>query len=230
MTQLFKNELFAVEVRENGMHLEFDIEGVSRGCGFTTVAKSGNATIRWNRVNEYLSSFGYSVEVQKGDYIPESYVYLLMMKANSVAAIEFQKFIAFEVLPKIRRNKIYIDPSATDQEIDIAVKFATPQKRRKALIEATIDGKENIYTIYEDIKEFISKWTAAEKITTLEHVEKVLLDKQEAYGKDVAFAHTIEELLRAVAKDLDKLKNWKNGAVKRELKKEIIMLSSNKSE
>lgn len=142
------------------------------------------------------------------------------MKANNEVAVAFQKFIAFDVLPTIRKNKVYIDPTATDQEIDNAVKFATPQKRRKVLMDSTIDGKDSVFNTYEDIKQYISKWSANEKITVFEHVERVLKDKQLTYGNDVAFIHKIEQLLNVVAKDLDKVKNRKNGAIKRELTKE----------
>ncbi|MGF9714974.1 hypothetical protein [Paenibacillus naphthalenovorans] len=218
--QVFKNGVFEVAVRENGMNVEFEVEAVARNCGFITVAKSGNAVIRWNRLNQYLSEFGFSQQVGKGDYIPESYVYLLLMKANNEAAIAFQKFIAFDVLPAIRKNKVYIDPTATDSEIDNAVRFATPQKRRKAIMDATIDGKDSVFAVYDNIKDYIARWTAEEKIVALQHIERVLIDKQDTYENDVAFRHKIGELLIQVAKDLDKIKNWKNGAEKRGLNRE----------
>lgn len=40
-------------------------EDVARGFGFTTVAKSGNAVIRWARVNRYLSEFGLLKEISR---------------------------------------------------------------------------------------------------------------------------------------------------------------------
>ncbi|WP_424765709.1 hypothetical protein [Paenibacillus sp. sgz302251] len=217
--QVFKNELFEVAVRENAMNIELDVEAVARNLGFVRI--QGEKTyVRWERVNGYLKEIGYAHSVGKGDYILEQYVYMLAMKGENDLALAFQKFLAFDVIPQIRKKKVYIDPSATDKEIDAAVRFATPQKRRTALLEATIDGKNSVFAVYDDIKTYISKWTADEKITTLLHIERVLLDKQDTYGKDVAFIHKIEELLRQVAKDLDKLKNWKNGAEKRELSKE----------
>lgn len=222
--QVFKNELFEVAVRENGMFVEFDAEAVSKNLGFVQT-KNNKEYVRWETVNGYLSEFGFSQQVGKGDYIPESYFYLLGMKANNEAAVQFQKFIAFDVLPQIRKNKVYIDPTATDQEIDNAVRFATPQKRRNALMEATIDGKTSIFNVYDDIKQYIKRWTADEKIKVLEHVERVLIDKKETYYNDVSFAHKVEELRRIVAKDLDKLKNWKNGTIKRTLNKQIEELS-----
>lgn len=217
--QVFKNELFKVAVRENGMNVELDVEAIARNLGWIET-KQDKEYVMWRRVNKYLAEFGFSAQVTKGDYIPEQYVYMLMMKADNELALAFQKFLAFDVIPEIRKNKVYIDPSATDKEIDAAVRFATPQKRRSALMDATIDGKDSVFAIYDGIKDYINKWTADEKITALQHIERVLMDKQDTYGKDVAFIHKIEELLRQVAKDLDKLKNWKNGAEKRELNKE----------
>jgi prophage antirepressor-like protein len=217
--QVFNNGDYEVKVRENGVTIEFDAENVAKSLGFTQ-EKNGKLYVRWERVNQYLSEFGFPHVIGKADFIPESYVYMLGMKGENDLAVAFQKFIAFEVLPTIRKNKVYIDPSATDTEIDNAVKFATPQKRRKALLEGTIDGKDSIFGIYDNIKDYIAKHTADEKIKVLEHVERVLCDKRDMYGRDVALIHKVEELLNKVAKDLDKIKNWKNGAEKRELGKE----------
>ncbi|UVI32075.1 hypothetical protein [Paenibacillus spongiae] len=221
--QVFKNELFEVAARENGVNVELDAESVAIGLGWSREV-NGKQYIRWDRVNKHLADFSYP-QVGKGEYIPESYVYLLCMKAENDIAVAFQKFIAFDVLPQIRKNKVYIDPSATDGEIDAAVRFATPQKRRTAIMDATIDGKDSIFNVYEDIKEYIKRWTADEKVTAYKHIERVLLDKQDTYGKDVAFIHKVEELLRQVAKELDKVKNWKNGAEKRVLSKKINELT-----
>ncbi|WP_018923844.1 antirepressor [Salsuginibacillus kocurii] len=228
--QVFSNDQFEVTARENGSEIEFDAAQIARNLGFTTVATSGNETIRWSRINNYLDEFGFRQQVTKGGYIPETYVYLLAMKANNEVAVSFQKFIAFDVLPEIRKNKVYIDPSATDQEIDHAVKFSTPQKRRKQLMEATIDGEQSIFATYDQIGEYISNWTADEKVKVLKHVELALLDKKDTYGTDIAFVAKVEELLRKVAKDIDKIRNWQNGAQKRELSKANKQLNAKLNE
>ncbi|MGO5010810.1 hypothetical protein ACTQ5K_02830 [Niallia sp. Sow4_A1] len=221
--QVFSNGIFELKVRETANSVEFAAEDVAKSLGFTRVV-NGKLYVRWERLNGYLRDFGFTHEVGKGDFIAESFVYMLGMRGENDLAIAFQKFIAFEVLPAIRKNKVYIDPSATDQEIDNAVKLATPQKRRKALMDATIDGKDSVFSVYENIKEYIAKWTADDKIKVLQHVERALMDKKDTYGNDVAFVHKVEELLRQVAKDLDKIKNWRNGAEKRELGKENKLL------
>jgi len=95
-----------------------NVEDVARGFGFTTVATSGNECVRWNRVNEYLKSFGFVTQdgcnVTKDDFIPENMVYRLGFKANNEVAQAFQTKLADEILPSIRKNGMY----ATDEVID----------------------------------------------------------------------------------------------------------------
>lgn len=113
----FKDEMFNMQagVDEEG-NIHFNVEDVAIGLGFTTVAKSGNTTIRWSRVNGYLQEFNFSHRVGKGDFIPEQYFYLLAMKATNKVAVDFQKWLAFDVIPKIRKDGMYVSDSATDEQ------------------------------------------------------------------------------------------------------------------
>lgn len=217
--RIFNNEDFEVKVKNNNGVFEFDAENVSRNLGITTVAKSGNEVVRWNRVNNYLKEFSHP-QVAKGDFIHEQYVYLLAMKANNKVAVEFQKWLAFEVLPMIREKGGYITANATDKQVDELVRLSTPQRRRKALEEATIDGKDNVFTVYEDILDYIKNWSADKKVTALRHVERVLDDKKESYGTDIAFVVKVEELLVTVAKEIDKIRNYSYAANMRHLNQE----------
>ena len=94
-------------------------EDVAKGFGFTTVATSGNDTVRWSRVNKYLKEFGYNQEVSKDSYLPENMVYRLGFKANNATARKFQSVLADEVLPAIRKTGGYIatKPDDTPDEI-----------------------------------------------------------------------------------------------------------------
>ena len=87
-------------------------EDVARGFGFTTVAKSGNAVIRWARVNRYLSEFGLSKEIGRDDYIPENMVYRLGFRASNGTAKRFQAKLADEVIPAIRKTGMYMTDGA----------------------------------------------------------------------------------------------------------------------
>lgn len=95
------------------------LENVARGLGFTTVAKSGNAVIRWDRVRHYLEVLGFPQNWRYGIdtfgepvYIPENIFYRLAMKAKSEAAERFQALIADEIIPSIRKTGSYTAPAA----------------------------------------------------------------------------------------------------------------------
>ena len=130
-TQKFENNLFQLEVKtENGEPM-FDAETVARSLGFTTVAKSGNVTVRWNRVNKYLKKY-LSTPVSKTDYISEPMVYKLAFKANNALAEKFQDWLATEVLPQIRKHGMYATDELVDNP-DLLIEVATKLKEERTL-------------------------------------------------------------------------------------------------
>lgn len=104
-----------------------NVEDIAKGLGFTDTHEIENfatscekdfstinrkyTNVRWKTVNKYLYEFGYDKEVNKDSYIPENMVYRLAMKAKSKIAKQFQAKLAYEILPSIRKNGIYIDPT-----------------------------------------------------------------------------------------------------------------------
>lgn len=115
--RIFNNTNLGMQVRTilnpDGSIL-VNTEDAARGFGFTTVAKSGNTVVRWNTVHKYLCDFGVATSCDDGnyremcpDYIPESMFYLLGMKANNKAARDFQKWLAVDVIPTLRKTGIY---------------------------------------------------------------------------------------------------------------------------
>ena len=58
-------------------------------------------------MNGYCSELGFSQQIGKDDYIPESLFYMLGMKASNKVAQEFQKWLAVEVIPSIRKTSSY---------------------------------------------------------------------------------------------------------------------------
>lgn len=111
---------------------------VARGFGFTkTETKNGvkYESVRWARVNEYLSSFGFRPNVGEDDYLPENMVYRLGFKASNDAAKKFQAVLADEVLPAIRRHGAYMTEEALEKAItepDFLIRLATQLKEEKA--------------------------------------------------------------------------------------------------
>lgn len=120
--EVFKNDelgLSARMVANPDGSISINAEDAARGFGWTTVAKSGNEVVRWARVNDYCKELGFSTEVGKDDYIPESLFYRLGMKASNPAADKFQNWLAMEVIPSIRKNGGYIAGQETlsDEEL-----------------------------------------------------------------------------------------------------------------
>ena len=111
--QNFNFEGNEVPVKLVNDQLVFDAETVAKSVGLTTIAKSGNAVVRWNRVRKYLNS----PEVEKGDFITEPQMYRLAIKANNKTAERFQDWVTNEVLPSIRRHGAYM----TDEKIEEAL-------------------------------------------------------------------------------------------------------------
>lgn len=108
---------------ENGTAF-LKLEDVARGLGFTRIAASGNAVVRWERVNSYLEDLGVSQLVGKDgvptsghDFIPENIFYRLAMKAKNETAERFQALVADEILPTIRKTGSYQVKPMTQAEI-----------------------------------------------------------------------------------------------------------------
>ncbi len=124
--KIFKNNLFEVAAMLDNGEVLFDAEKVARCLGFTTVAKSGNVTIRWSRVNEYLGK-SISQDVAKGDLIPEAAVYKLAFKASNETAEKFQDWLAIEVLPAIRKTGTYKIPLTKKEEMKLYLEVLEEQ-------------------------------------------------------------------------------------------------------
>lgn len=109
-------------------------EDVARGWGFTQF-KNGVEYVRWDRVNNYLSEFGFSPQVGKDNFLPENMVYRLGFKANNNAAQKFQSLLADEVLPAIRKHGAYVTPQTVEQLLadpDTMIKILMDLKQERA--------------------------------------------------------------------------------------------------
>lgn len=66
---------------------------------------------RWRTINGFINDLGFSQEVAKDDFIPETLFYLLGMKASNETARKFQMWLATEVIPSIRKHGAFIADS-----------------------------------------------------------------------------------------------------------------------
>jgi prophage antirepressor-like protein len=129
------NELITIQnvrayIDSNGI-AQLNLEDVSRGLGFTTVATSGNECVRWSRVTEYLNNIGhYRGDALTEAYIPENIFYRLAMKANNETAISFQEKIANEILPSIRKHGMYAKDELLDNP-DLMIEVLQELKKER---------------------------------------------------------------------------------------------------
>lgn len=122
--------------------ISINAEDVAIGLGWTTVAKSGNEVVRWNRVNKYLKELGFSQQVAKDDYIPESLFYLLAMKANNESALAYQKWLAVDVVPTLRKTGTY------------TMKPKTPIQLLELEFQAIKEVDKKVEDVKHDLEEF----------------------------------------------------------------------------
>ncbi len=107
--QIFNNENLKLKVRtiQNGDgSISINAEDTAKGFGWVQI-KNNKEYVRWETINGFIDELEFSQLVGKDDYIPESLFYLLGMKANNKVAQEFQKWLAIDVIPKIRKNGVY---------------------------------------------------------------------------------------------------------------------------
>lgn len=111
--KVFSNDELELQVRtilnEDGS-ISVNAEDTAIGFGWFKVEnKNGKnyTSIRWNRMNEFSKEIGFDHLWAKGDYVPESLYYLLGMKANNEKAQKYQKWLAIEVLPALRKTGHY---------------------------------------------------------------------------------------------------------------------------
>ena len=144
--QLFVNKSLELEVRtikhEDGS-ISVNAEDAAIGFGWTRV-KNNKIYIMWDRVNGFMEELNFPHKCGKDDYIPESLFYLLGMKANNDKAQEFQRWLAVDVIPEIRKTGSYKNKPMSPLEM-LELQFQVIKEQEQKLNE--VDDK------VEDLKE-----------------------------------------------------------------------------
>lgn len=135
-----------LKVKEENGRIMFDAETAAIGLGITQLAKSGNVSVRWERINKYLSIPTSGDEIKRGDFITEPQFYKLAFKANNETAERFQMWVTEEVLPSIRKTGSYTQrPMTTQEQVSLALKGWKEHDERFIAVETEIeDIKDNM--------------------------------------------------------------------------------------
>lgn len=110
--EVFQNKDLDLQIRtilNDDGSVSVNAEDTAIGFGWAQ-EKNGKTYPKWERINGYLAEFGFSPQVGKDDYIPESLFYMLGMKASNERALKYQKWIAIDVIPSIRKTGRYEMP------------------------------------------------------------------------------------------------------------------------
>ena len=107
-------------IKNDDGSISINAEDSAIGFGWYQI-KNNKIYPKWERMNSFISEFENSPLVGKDDYIPESLFYLLGMKASNKTAQDFQKWLAFEVIPQIRKTGGYQAQQNTIAELNNTV-------------------------------------------------------------------------------------------------------------
>jgi len=156
-------------IDEDGV-AQLNLEDVARGLGFTqsqTKAGKEYVSIRWERVDKHLESFGIQVSPTSGgrpEYIAEPVFYLLSMKAENETARAFQRTIAYDVLPSIRKYGLYATENTVEAMLnnpDMAIRLLQnikeERQRRKELETVNAALAEQVSVQQQQIAEMQPK-------------------------------------------------------------------------
>ena len=117
-----------VKYLEEG-ELSFSLEDLAKGIG---LVNKRDDSIRFDRVKDYVLNIYENcsekippelVELEPNTfvynrYIEEHIMYLLLMKGKSEKAVEFQVWVAKEVLPSLRKNGYYLNEDMSSEQYE----------------------------------------------------------------------------------------------------------------
>ena len=154
---IFENKELGIDVRtfkNDDGSISINLEDSAIGLGWSrTEVKNGKVyhSIMWKRLNDNISELGFAQKCAKDDYIPESLVYLLAMKANNEVARKFQTWLAVEVIPAIRKSGQYQIEKKPTSAIDL---FEAQVQAFKEVRGEVIELKNEIVDTRNDFEEF----------------------------------------------------------------------------
>lgn len=179
---VFNNEELSLKVRavkNDDGSISMNVEDTILGFGLVKIDKKGDKEYTrcdFPRVQKYIVEFGFGNEfpkVNKSDFIPESLFYLLGMKASNKTAVNFQKWIATDVMPSIRKHGAYIGDNPDENYVNNELRFSKG-RTIKTFANTNVSNLKQLYSdfrLYTD-KEY--KYKTDERLARYKSVEKGL--------------------------------------------------------
>ena len=238
--QEFINEELGFKVRctqnEDGS-ISMNAEDTAIGFGWFEFRNDKHYP-RWRTINGFLKELGFSQEVAKTDFIPESLFYMLGMKASNDTARNFQMWLAMEVIPSIRKHGAFIADSENVDENYVINELKFSQKRTiKTFANASA---EDLKRLYEEFREYVDtefKYHTDTRVSRYKSVEKGLqqwLENNASNPDTIGDCYNVKQLEKKVLFDRTTLEKRISGGEKaaktkriNELEETITSLTEN---
>lgn len=188
--QIFNNKELGVDVRtivnQDGS-ISINAEDTAIGFGWRRI-KNNKTYVMWDRVNTFIDELNFPHKCGKDDYIPESLFYMLGMKASNNIAQQFQKWLAIDVIPSIRKTGGYLgtDETMTDEEI-MAKALMVAQKTIEKKDELLKAKDKELRVTQEDLNtknKFINQIAVSQNSLKVEEVAQIASKKGIKIGRN----------------------------------------------
>lgn len=188
--QIFNNKELGVDVRtivnQDGS-ISINAEDTAIGFGWRRI-KNNKTYVMWDRVNTFIDELNFPHKCGKDDYIPESLFYMLGMKASNNIAQQFQKWLAIDVIPSIRKTGGYLgtNETMTDEEI-MAKALMVAQKTIEKKDELLKAKDKELRVTQEDLNtknKFINQIAVSQNSLKVEEVAQIASKKGIKIGRN----------------------------------------------
>lgn len=205
--------------------VSMNAEDTAVGFGWTRI-KHGKEYVKWDRLNSYIKDIGFSPQVGKNDFIPETLFYLLGMKASNDKAKEFQMWLAKDVIPSIRKHGAFIadSPNVDIDYVKNEIKFST-KCTIKTFRNADVSEIKSLYSEFKSYVDDEFKYESAKRISRYKSVEKGLQQLHDRLASEdisnVGDCYNIRKLKEQVILDRTTLEKRVSGGQKAYMSKRI---------
>lgn len=205
--------------------VSMNAEDTAVGFGWTRI-KHGKEYVKWDRLNSYIKDIGFSPQVGKDDFIPETLFYLLGMKASNDKAKEFQMWLAKDVIPSIRKHGAFIadSPNVDIDYVKNEIKFST-KCTIKTFRNADVSEIKSLYSEFKSYVDEEFKYESAKRISRYKSVEKGLQQLHDRLASEdisnVGDCYNIRKLKEQVILDRTTLEKRVSGGQKAYMTKRI---------
>lgn len=164
------------------------LEDVARGLEFTR-AKNDVEYIMWDRVRQYLSEVGYSIETVRrisDAFIPENVFYRLIWKSRSQAAKEFQNRVADEILPAIRQKAMLSQILSNPARLAEALGITDFEPDKKCAYVFEMDNGTVKIGVTQDFDRRINEVMNGSGMNVVRHFHTAPLNRKDAFRAEAA--------------------------------------------